>query len=325
MDPKGHILLRKRVETTEAEILGVIRSFQGTKALTFEEGALSQWLYVLLKGEVDELVVANPVAIARSSAAKTDFLDATELADLLRVGRLKSVFHSADERMELRTLISGYEDLVQEIVRTKNRIKALFLQSAIKVGGTTVYSNPDIVKELPSKAKREVAQALFEQLALLSRQQREVYWERFRKNLRRFKELRLLCSIPGFGVVRSNQVVGIVVTPHRFPDKYHFFSYAMLVRHKQISDGRLYGNKRAFGKVQLKTIFKSAAVSVLRGDNSFRRKYDRMRQAGVADKAARNAVSRALAATMLGVWKSGKKYNDHYQEVKQRGGCRSQG
>jgi len=93
MDPKGHILLRKRVETTEAEILEVIRSLKGTKALTFEESTLSQWLYILLKDEVDELVVANPVAIAKSSAAKNDFLDATELADLLRVGRLKSVFH----------------------------------------------------------------------------------------------------------------------------------------------------------------------------------------------------------------------------------------
>jgi transposase len=317
--------MRKRVDTTESEVLGVIRSLEGTKALTFEESTLSQWLYLLLKSEVDELVVANPVAIARTSAAKTDFIDATELADLLRVGRLKSVFHSADERMELRTLISGYEDLVQEIVRTKNRVKALFLQSAIKVVGTTIYSNPDMVKKLPSKAKREVAQALFEQLELLTRQQREVYWERFRKNLRRFKELRLLCSIPGFGVVRANQVVGIVVTPHRFPNKYHFYSYAMLVRHKQISDGANYGNKRAFGKTQLRAIFKSAAVSVLRGDNAFRRKYDRMRQTGVADKAARNAVSRALAATMLGVWKSGKKYNDHYQEVRQQEGCRNQG
>jgi transposase len=325
MNVQGHILFRKRVETSEAEVLGVIRSLEGYKALTFEESTLSQWLYVLLKDEVDELVVANPVAITKMSAAKTDFLDATELADLLRVGRLKSVFHSADERMELRTLISGYEDLVQEIVRTKNRIKALFRQSAIKATGTTIYLNPDMVKLLPSAAKQEVARALFEQLALLSRQKREVYQERFRKNLRRFAELRLLCSIPAFGVVRANQIVGIVVTPHRFPDKYHFYSYAMLVRHKQVSDDKQYGNKRAFGKGQLKAIFKSAAVCALRSDNAFRRRYDRMRQAGVADKAARNAVSRALAATMLGVWKSGKRYNDHHQEVRRREACRNRG
>ena len=178
---------------------------------------------------------------------------------------------------------------------------------------------------LPSKAKQEVAGALFEQLGLLMRQQREVYQDRFRKNMRRYKELKLLSSIPAFGMVRANQVAGIVVTPYRFRDKYHFFSYAMLVRHKQMSDGVQYGNKRAYGKGQLKAIFKSAAVSALRGNNAFRRRYDRMRQEGVADDAARNAVSRSLAATMLGVWKTGKKYNDHYQEVRQREGCRSQG
>jgi len=324
MDARGKVVLRKQVETKESEILGLVRGLEGAKALAFEESTLSQWLYILLKDEVDELVVANPALIIRTRAAKTDFIDATELADLLRVRRLKPVFHSADERMELRALISGYEDLVQEIVRTKNRIKALFRLSAMKTEGASFYADPEVAKKLPSKAHQEVARALFEQLELLTRQQKEVYGERFKKNLRRFKELRLLCSVPAIGVVRANQIVGIVVTPYRFPDKYHFYSYAMLVRHKQLSDGVQYGNKRAFGNGQLKAIFKSSAVCVLRGDNAFRRKYDLMRQAGVADKTARNAISRSIAATVLGVWKSGKKYDDRYMEVRRQGGCCSQ-
>jgi transposase len=325
MNRKGQVLHRKRVDTSEAEILGFVRSLEGTKALTFEESTLSQWLYLLLKDEVDELVVANPAAITRCGAAKTDFIDATELADLLRVGRLKGVFHTDDDRMELRALISGYNDLVQEIVRTKNRLKALFARSALASRGTGIYTDEARIRELPSLARREVAKTLFDQLKLLESQRREVYWERFRKNRRRFSEIRLLCTIPAFGIVRSNQVVGIIVTPERFSDKYHFFSYAKLVRHKQGSDGKQYGNKQGHGQVQLKSIFKSATISALRGDNAFRRKYDQMRTAGTPDKAARNSVARALAATVLGVWKTGKKYNDHYREVKQRQNRRVQG
>lgn len=320
MNEKGQVVLRRQVRTEEAEILGLVRGLEGTKALAFEESTLSQWLYILLKNEVDDLVVANPAAIVRTRSAKTDFIDATELADLLRVKRLKPVFHSADDRMELRALISGYEDLVQEIVRTKNRIKALFRLNALKTRGASFYADAKVVEKLPSKVQQEVARALFEQLELLTRQQKEVYGDRFKKNLRRFKELRLLCGIPSIGVVRANQIVGIVVTPRRFPDKYHFYSYSMLVRHKQISDGVQYGNKKAFGKAQLKAIFKSAAVSALRGDNAFRRKYDQMRQTGAEDRTARNAISRSIAATVLGVWKSGKKYDDRHMEVRQSGG-----
>jgi hypothetical protein len=41
----------------------------------------------------------------------------------------------------------------------------------------------------------------------------------------------------------------------------------------------------------------------------FRRKYDALRNAGKSDRVARGAVSKKIAATTLGVWKSGKKYN----------------
>jgi hypothetical protein len=119
-------------------------------------------------------------------------------------------------------------------------------------------------------------------------------------------------------VVRANQIVGVMVTPHRFSNKYHLFSYAMLTRHNRESDGKLYGKKRAHGNTVLKTVFKSAFLSTTHSNTAFRRKYDEMRAAGKDDRSARNAVARKIAATVLGVWKSGKKYHDHYEEVTRR-------
>ncbi|RLE44790.1 hypothetical protein DRJ25_06370, partial [Candidatus Woesearchaeota archaeon] len=94
---------------------------------------VSQWLYMLLKDEVDHLVVCD-AKFNKRSGPKNDKIDATELADLLRVNRLKPVFHTDDAMAELRTLMSGYYDLMQEIVRTKNRYSALYRQSAIRIG-----------------------------------------------------------------------------------------------------------------------------------------------------------------------------------------------
>ena len=86
MDNRGRVRQRATVATNETELLGFVRSVRGTKALTFEETMLSQWLYVLMKDEVDELVVCDPKPNKRVGA-KTDKIDAIELADLLCCNR----------------------------------------------------------------------------------------------------------------------------------------------------------------------------------------------------------------------------------------------
>jgi len=310
----GKVLRRATVKTTESELIEFIKSVKGRKALVFEEGVMSQWLYVLLKGRVDELVVCQP---NENRGAKTDKIDAGEIADLLRVGRLKSVFHDDNELMELRILISGYADVTQELTRTKNRYKALYRQVAISTDVTNFYKSEEMLALFTTDMKRYVAGALFEQLCLLMKQQQK-YMERFKMNVHKYKPIKLLMSIPGIGPVRANQLVGVMVTPNRFPNKYHLFSYAMLTKHNRMSDGKLYGRKRAHGQAVLKEVFKTAAFSAIRSNTAFRRKYESMKAAGKDDRAARNAVSRMIAGTTLGVWKSGKMYDDKYKEVTRR-------
>jgi len=316
----GRLQRRARVKTNEVDILEFVRSVRGKKALTFEEGVLSQWLYVLLKDEVDDLVVCQP---EEHKGPKTDKIDAHEIADLLRVGRLKSVFHADNELMNLRALISGYGDVVQELARAKNRYKALYRQVAIDTSGRAIYKDVERIGKLTTEAQRYVACTLFEQIAFLE-EQKQGYQERFESNASKYRPIKLLKSIPGIGFVRANQIVGIVVTPYRFAKKYNFFSYAMLTKHEQESGGRTYGKKRAHGQAVLKDVFKSAVLGAMKSNTAFRRKYEEMRLAGADDWAARNAVAKKIAATMLGVWKSGKKYNDKYTEVTRRRNRNSQ-
>jgi len=98
----------------------------------------------------------------------------------------------------------------------------------------------------------------------------------------------------------------------------------MLTKHEQESGGRTYGKKRAHGQAVLKDVFKSAVLGAMKSNTAFRRKYEEMRLAGADDRAARNAVAKKIAATVLGVWKSGKKYNDKYLEVTRRRNRNSQ-
>ncbi len=173
------------------------------------------------------------------------------------------------------------------------------------------------MSKLPTDTQYYVACTLFEQIALLEEQKRG-YEERFAANAKKFKEIKLLMSIPGIGPIRANQLVAIIVTPHRFKDKYHLYSYAKLTKHNRESDGRQYGKSRAKGLPILKSIFVSAVIGATKSDTSFRRKYNNMKDRGANNEAARGAVSRMIAATVLAIWKSGKKYNDKYKEVAQR-------
>lgn len=314
MGKSGRVLRRAKVATTESEVLGIVRSVKGRKKLAFEEGVMSQWLFLLLEDEVDELVVCQP---REKGGAKTDEIDAGEIADLLRVGRLKAVFHEDSELMHLRTLVSGYEDVVAEIVRTKNRYKALYRQVAVSTNVPGFYDSTEMLGLLDTDVRHYVACTLFEQLALLE-EQRRGYLERFEENVRTYKPIKLLTSIPGIGAVRSNQIVAVMVTPHRFATKYNLFAYAGLTKHVRESDGKQYGKKRARGPRLLKNAFKSAALSTLKSNTAYRRKYDAMRSAGKDDRAARSAVAKKIAATTLGVWKSGKRYDDKHMEVTRR-------
>lgn len=310
----GRVLRRAKVDTSESGVLGFVRSVKGRKRLAFEEGVMSQWLYLLLKDEVDELVVCQP---REKEGAKTDEIDAGEIADLLRVGRLKAVFHEDSDLMHLRTLVSGYGDVIGEIVRAKNRYKALYRQVAISTSVARFYESTEMLGLLDDDVRRYVACTLFEQLGLLE-EQRRGYLERFDANVRKYKPIKLLTSIPGIGPVRANQIVAVMVTPYRFPTKYNLFAYAALTKHNRESDGKQYGKKRARGPGVLKNVFKSAALSSIRSNTAFRRKYDAMRDAGKDDRIARGAVAKKIAATTLGVWKSGKKYNDKHMEVTRR-------
>jgi len=311
MNKRGKVVMKQRVITDERNILDFVDSVKGQKKLAYEEGVLSQWLYILLKDQVNELVVCQP---SEHSGAKNDEIDAGELADLLRVGRLKSVFHADNELMNLRTLVSGQMDLMSVLNQEKNRLKALFRQVAIPTPGAKIYSSPDMAFQLPTDTQKYVACTLFEQIALLE-EQRRGYLERFESNAKKYKEIKRLMTIPGIGPIRANQIVAVMVTPFRFPDKYHLFSYSKLTKHNRESDGKQYGKKPASGHPLLKDVFKSAVLGAMKSNTAFRRKYNEKRAAGADAREARNAVAKKIAATVLAVWKTGKNYDDKHKEV----------
>lgn len=317
VNEKGDILCRQTFPTSEVNLVGFLgRLPTGTKHLTFEECHLAQWLYVTLKEHVDHLIACNPVYLAKKPGAKTDFRDALHLAQELRTGHLKPVYHDESKWIELRVLVNSYLDLVQEIVRTKNRLKAIFRSQAIDTNASNFYTTKDRAKELSSPEGRFVAESLFDQIASLEKFKAE-YRQYFQKNLKKYRPIKNLTSVPGVDLVRANIITAIVCMPNRFRNKHQFWGYCMLVRHIQESGGRIYGNKRFHGRVELRDVFLGAADSAMRTDTGLRNYYDALRAKGVDHKDAKIALARKIAALCLCLLKNNDTYKNDF-EAQQR-------
>ena len=297
VDVQGTEMDNRMIATNGRLLIDYVKSLGNNVVVAFEECDLSCWLFDILNKHVSQVVVCHPAANAEYKRAKTDKLDAKRLAQLLRGGFLHPVFHDGSEREKFRLLVSSYNDAVNDSVRIKNRLKAINRRTRLSKD-KIFLSHAVFIKE-----------QLTTQMELLD-QTRQQYQKKLETSVKHFKETKFLISLPGIKYIQAARIIAQVIAPARFKNKYKFFAYCGLVRHKRISNNRLYGTTRVWGNRTLKCVFKMAAHSALRGDNALRSYYDSLRNKGVSDKNACNSVARKIAALALSLWKNNQRFNE---------------
>lgn len=274
---------------------------KGRKILTFEETTTAQWLYVELRDHADAILICDPYRNhLLTEGAKTDERDASRLVELLKAGLLKPVFHTADRLIALRKLESGYEDTVKAGVRLKNQHAAL-LRAQGKAKRTGTLEDPVSVFVLRG-LERQIESYTVE---------KKRYEAEMGVCRRKHFVIRCLDQIPGIGVIGALKIAARVVDPKRFPDKAHWLGYCGLVRCEKQSGGESYGWRMPRYCRTLKSVFKTAAVSVLKSTqtNPFKNYYDHLlEEKRYAEHNARHALARRIAVVAWGVMKSGKAF-----------------
>lgn len=309
VDANGVEIDNTTLRTNGRLLVSYLRSIKGKKVLTFEECELSNWFYEILVKEVDEILVCNPVYNRDYKAKKTDKIDARKLANLLRGNFLTPVFHNGSQREQFRDLMSAYTDLVGEAVRIKQRYKSLFRKNGNRITGGRLYTDDSFLKDLERQDHNFIGENLYQVLQQLE-ESRERYTKEIMKFSKSFKEIKRLKTIPGIGVIRAAQISAQVIDPRRFPSKYQYYSYCGLVRYERESGEHKYGSKKIWGNRVLKCVYKMAAQNVIKGNNGLSKYYESLREKGITEKNARNAVSRKIAAISLALWKKDKNYDD---------------
>lgn len=289
------------VESDIAELKAYLKNLKGTKALTIEESTPAQWLYVELRSLVDRIVICDPYRNKLlSEGPKTDRIDSVKLVQLLRAGLLKEVFHSVDHLLDLRRIVSAYEDLIKSGVRMQNQRYSLLRISGCRGDEGEI--------RLDNAGIQSVLDSLDRQIDTYERE-KAFYEKMFLEFRKKNSEIRHQDSLPGIGLIGAVKIVSQVVAPDRFADAGHYLSYSGLIKLEKNSGGRCYGRKNSRYCRTLKSVYKTAALGAIGGDNEFNDYYEYLvREKRYADYNARHKVARRLAILSWGIFKSGKPY-----------------
>lgn len=234
------------------------------------------------------------------------------------------VFRSPRGFSKLRELARVYGCLTGDVVRSKNRLKALFRRRGVRCSGTGLYTleGRRLRSRELSAAYRPAVELLGSELdsllELKTKAQKAMVDE-----AHRFKISRILETAPGLGPIRVAQMLPIVITPHRFRSKRQFWSYCGFgIVRRTSADWTRVGGQWVEGPViqtrglsrnhnrLLKAIFKSAATSVisLSGPNPLQDSYERLLEAGTKPNLAKLTIALKIAAIVLAMWKSEEEY-----------------
>ena len=275
----------------------------------------------MVRGYVAEVIVCDPRRNKLlGEGSKTDKVDALKLAQLLRAGLLRSVYHGHQATRRLKELVRGYETLTADTLRTILRIKAMYRGRGIRTPGHGVYrpyGREHWLGQLTESGARQRTGRLYEELDHLRKLRKEAKLAMLTES-HKHRAVGLLGTIPQLGPIRCALIVATLDTPHRFRTKRQLWNYSGLAvvthmsseyevvanrvvrRRKPIATRGLNRN----GNRRLKDVFIGAATGGMLTE-PWKSYLKRFEENGVRKEMARLTLARKIAAIALKMWKQG--------------------
>jgi len=326
LNSNGKLIMETIVETKASSILQFIHGLRGELHVTWEEGTWAAWLYDLLQPQVQQVLVCNPRRNALSKeGSKSDKVDARKLAELLRTGMLRPVYHGENGLGTLRELARSYQTISKDLIRVMNRLKALYRAWGIPCAGTKVYApryREEWLSKISQAGVRLRAELFYQHLDGLQVLRRQVRGD-FLAESRKHKATNVLRQIPCIGPIRAALLLALMQTPHRFRSKRQLWTYSGLgvETHDSAQFRFVRGQLQRSKKPQqirglnqnhnheMKEIFKSTATSASHRAAPLCDFYATLIAKGMKPEMARLTLARKVAAITLTLWKKGARFD----------------
>jgi transposase len=178
-------------------------------------------------------------------------VDARKLAELLRSGMLRAVYHGEIGLQTLRELSRSYLAVSKDLRRVMNRLKALYRSWGIPCTGTQVYTarhREQWLSKIAHAGVRRRAELLYQEIDGLLVLRHTARGELLAES-RKHNAVKILRQIPLIGQLRAAMLLALIQTPHRFRSKRQLWTYSGLgvethdsAQHRYI-DGQLQRSK----------------------------------------------------------------------------------
>jgi len=325
LDEKGRVKRKAVIETNGQALIEFVKQTPGRLHLCVEEGTQSQWFYELLSPHVHDMAIVQG---RKTRGKKDDYRDAHIQAERIRTGDLGPRIHKVPESLTtLKDAVRAYEAVSRDLVRLKNRIKHLYRSRGITYSDSGCPFCTQLGRNDSSCKKPGLHVAL--ELWRMQQQCLEAFKQEAEKYMlaeaSRHAITRILKTAPGFGPIRSAQLLSIVITPYRFRTSRQFWAYCGLgIVQRSSSDWvRLPNGKLAKATIYqtrglnqnfnrtAKAIFKGAATTVIysKSNDPLRADYERLLAHGTRPNLARLTIARKISAIVLSMWKHQEVYN----------------
>lgn len=292
IDSKGKIIKQERLVNERTIIIDYFSSMVGKHKAVIESTSSWYWISdVLKKNKIDiKLAHAKHLKAISYAKVKTDKIDSTTLANLLRLDLIPQAHMISEDKRGLRDLMRTRLRFVQKRTSCYNSIHRI--GEKFNCPMSEYMKNGTIPETLPPEYKLQV-KLLDGQIDLLIQQIKELE-KGLQKVLIPNEDIQRLLWIPAFGIITSFSVYLEVDGIDRFADVKNFLSYCRVVPGAKDSNRtkrNKSGNKE--GNVYLKIAFTDAAVHAVRYYPEVREFYHKML------RRTNKAIARTLVAKEL--------------------------
>ena len=329
---RGVVVKRKVVPTTASSLRRALSPMRGKVRVACEVGPMAAWVRRCLQTELREVVICDRrrTRLVIPGGSKTDRIDADRLSECLRLGAIHAVHVPNGQHLQLRRLAWHYLRMLNERRRVVQRLRALFLESGVRVPSPRSDPRRVPMRRLPDQASKSIARAYIRQIELTTVLVDEAK-NYFLTAARQLAAHELLQTVPHVGEIRAAMLLAIIGNPERFRSRRAVWAYAGLAVVQKVSaehrvkDGRVIKETRRSGvhlsraaQPVFKKLLRDMALHASIRGGPFRKVYDAHLKAGRRPSIARLSLARKIAAVIFAVWRSGKGFDERMMRKRKR-------
>lgn len=313
INEEGKILLNLRFPNNcEAVERLLKKELKEEKPIAVVVEATRNWMWLVdeLEKRGCQVKLAHPLKLKAiySDSKKTDKIDALKLAQLLKASLIPQSYIMPKKYRDNRELVRLRQDLVKLSTLIKNRIHALLGKKNYYFQGSDLFGK---------KGEMFLKTCCFSQTESLITDNLLISLKTITERIKRVNEeiekrggndgkVKLLTSLPGFGITTAFLLVYEIGDVWRFPTAKHFVSYFGLVPKVSQSGNHTYlGRITKIGNPLVRWALVQAAHRVIRVSPQAKRFFNRLSYRSGKKKAI-VAVARKLAVGTYFTLKLGK-------------------